>query len=87
MSLLHVHTALLESLDWDEDATAEAMQRALEIGSELMDENGVANVRELKHALAQEYSEITCNCLIAFYEFAAHMEQELKQDEEEEHDG
>lgn len=84
MSLLYVHTALLESLDWDEDATAEAMHRALEIGSELMDAEGVANVRELKRALSQEYSETTCDCLIAFYECAARMEQELKQDEEEE---
>lgn len=87
VSLLQVHTALLESLDWDEYATEEAMNRALEIGKALMNNQGIANVRELKLELSNEYSETTCDYLIAFYECAAKMEAELNADENEEYDG
>ena len=69
MTLLHVHTQILESLDWDEDALDEAMRRTSEIAEELLDENGRVNVYRLKRELLQEYSEDVCNNLILFYSF------------------
>lgn len=86
MTLLHVHTRLLESLDWDEDALEEALRRTSEIATTLQDSEGVVSVHQLKKLLRDEYTEEVCDGLILFYEYAAKMEEELKKDEEEYND-
>ena len=83
MTLLHAHTQLLESLDWDEDSLEEALRRTSEIATMLQNNEGVVSVHQLKKSLRDEYSEEICDGLILFYEYAAKMEEELKQDNEE----
>ena len=83
MTLLHVHTQLLESLDWDEEALNEALHRTLELSLDLSNEEFRVNARELKKRLREEYSAEVCDNLILFYEYTERIENELKKDSEE----
>lgn len=83
MTLLYLHTQLLEALDWDEDSLEEAFRRTSEIATTLRDSEGAVSVHELKKNLRDEYSEEICDGLISFYECAAKMEEEFKKNSEE----
>ena len=83
MTLLHIHTQMLEHFDWDEESVDEALRRTSEIAEELLASNQQVNAYELKKLLRQEYSEDVCNNLILFYEYAARMQEELEKDSEE----
>lgn len=83
MTLLHVHTQLLESLDWDEEALNEALHRTLELSLDLSNEEFRVNAYELKKRLREEYSAEVCDNLILFYEYTERIENELKKDSEE----
>lgn len=80
MTLLHIHTQLLESLDWDEGALDEALHTMFELGVNIQNQEGRINVYELKKMLLEQYSEETCDCLIQFCKSAEIMEKELIED-------
>lgn len=80
MSLLYLHTQLLESLDWDEDALNEAIKRTTELYASL-NVTQPPTVYELKKGLKEEYAEDVVEKLISFFEAAQVFEQQLKEDE------
>lgn len=80
MSLLHIHTQLLEIMDWDESALEEAMGRCAQIISELSSNGSVPNIRDIKKALHEEYSEEICESLVMFLEAASKISEELAED-------
>lgn len=86
MSLLHLHTELLELLDWDEEIVDEATQRTVEIAKEISIDGREVNVGELKSRLREEYNEDVTNSLLRFFEVASRFEEELKKQMEEEGD-
>ena len=86
MSILHIHTELLEEMGWDDDALDEAMSRAVEIAKDLgVDEESGMNAHEFKKSLRIEYSErvseLLCSLFIATTQFKKELE---KLDDEEE---
>jgi hypothetical protein len=86
MSLLHLHTELLELMNWDEEAVDEATCRTVELAKEISVDGQQVNVNELKKLLLNEYSEDVTNSLLKFFEVASRFEEELKKQMEEEGD-
>jgi hypothetical protein len=86
MSLLHLHTELLELMDWDEEVVDEATRRTVEIAKELSTDGSNISVGELKKRLREEYDEDVTKILINFFEVASRFEEELKKQMEEEGD-
>lgn len=80
MSLLHLHTQLLELLDWDEEAVDEATNRTTEIAKELSSDGVSVNVFSLKKRLELEYNTKIVGALIQFFEAAAVFESQLTED-------
>ena len=81
MSLLHLHTQLLELMDWDEDAVEEATARAVEISKQLSNDGLNISVSLLKKRLEMEYNTKVVSALIQFFEVASIFEAQLMQDE------
>lgn len=86
MSLLHLHTELLELLDWDDEIVDEATRRTVDLAKEISIDGQEVNVEELKKRLREEYSEDVVNSLLKFFEVASRFEEELKKQMEEEGD-
>ena len=86
MSVLHIHTGLLEEMDWDDEALNEATSRAVEIAKDLgADEESGMNVYEFKKSLRIEYSERVSELLGSLFIATTQFKKELeKLDEEEE---
>jgi hypothetical protein len=80
MPLLHLHTQLLELMDWDEEATEEAMQRAVEISRELSNDGINISTSILKKRLELEYSDEVVVALVQFFEAASIFESQLIED-------
>ncbi len=77
MTLLHFHTALLELLDWDEEAVEEAIKRVVEIALEISSDGTSVNERLLKKRLSDEYSERVSASLLDFFKATSAFEKEF----------
>jgi light-regulated signal transduction histidine kinase (bacteriophytochrome) len=86
MSLLHLHTELLELMDWDDEVVDEATRRTVALAKEISSDGQEVNVSELKKRLREEYTEDVTNSLLRFFEVASRFEEELKKHMEEEGD-
>jgi hypothetical protein len=86
MSLLHLHTELLELMDWDDEVVDEATRRTVALAKEISSDGQEVNVSELKKRLREEYTEGVTNSLLRFFEVASRFEEELKKHMEEEGD-
>ncbi len=81
MSLLHLHTQLLELMDWDEDATEEALKRTVEISREMSNDDLNVSTSILKKRLELEYDTRIVAALIHFFEAASIFESQLVEDD------
>ena len=80
MSLLHLHTQLLESFGWDEEETDEAVRRAIEVHSEILSSGTQPTAYTMKKRLKEEYSEERVDNMILFFEACQRFKEELKKD-------
>ena len=86
MSLLHLHTQLLESLDWDDEAVDSATRRATEIYAELIASDVQPTAYNMKKKLNDEYSETVTENLILFFDACSKFKEELSEDDGETND-
>ena len=84
MSVLHLHTVLLELLDWDEDALDEAASRTREIASECSEDGVNVNARDLKKKLSEEYPIKIVDALVDFFSAVSELERQVEEQSEEE---
>lgn len=85
LSILHIHTELLEEMGWDEEAVDEAMSRSIEIARELgVDEESGMSAYEFKKLLMLEYSERISSLLCSLFIATELFKKELEKLDEEE---